>query len=391
MRNLAEVCSIKTVETIIYKEQEYTKVKKYTLNENAYTFIAQAGFSVGDKVVFIGEGALIPASNKDFEFLRAKCYLEKLDAFRIKPSKMCGEISMGILMPMSILPKDRKVGSDVTEELNIKKYEPEEDASPKKENKFKSFMFKYLKPIAKLIWSKKDSSEEFPTWLISKTDEDNIQHKTNLLQTFAEEPAYITVKMEGQSGTFIFDGNFYCCSRNKAYLKKVDNNYWNVAEKYDLKTILTNAYKETGHHFAIQGEICGPSIQNNIYDFESLTLFVFNIKNIDTGEYMSWDCLKQFCNRYKLMPVSELVTVNHLKEFVTEDTLHEIEENFVERLSFEIEDKNGYKEIKNSLDKKIDNKKIFHHEGIVIRTCNQKFSCKFKSKQYALWFSGKEG
>lgn len=27
MRNLAEVCSIKTVETIIYKEQEYTKVK----------------------------------------------------------------------------------------------------------------------------------------------------------------------------------------------------------------------------------------------------------------------------------------------------------------------------------------------------------------------------
>lgn len=57
------------------------------------------------------------------------------------------------------------------------------------------------------------------------------------------------------------------------------------------------------------------------------------------------------------MPVSELVTVNHLKEFVTEDTLHEIEENFVERLSFEIEDKNGYKEIKNSLDKKIDNKK----------------------------------
>lgn len=61
---------------------------------------------------------------------------------------------MGILMPMSILPKDRKIGTDVTEELNIKKYEPEEDASPKKKINSKVLCLSILNLLQNLFGAK---------------------------------------------------------------------------------------------------------------------------------------------------------------------------------------------------------------------------------------------
>ena len=174
MRYLAEVCSIKNVETITYKEQTYDKIKKYTLNENAYTFVSAGDFKPNDKVIFIGEGALIPETNTTFEFLRKTCYSPKYKAFRIKPIRMAGEISVGLLMPMTLLKKDYTIGSDVTKELNIRKYEPSEDASPVNTNgkpTFKKFVFKYFPWLARLLWKKSTGGTAFPSWLISKTDE----------------------------------------------------------------------------------------------------------------------------------------------------------------------------------------------------------------------------
>ena len=391
MRNLAEVCTIKSAETITYNNQVYTKVQKYSLNENAYEFVAQAGFTVGEKVIFIGEGAMIPASNANFEFLRSKCFSPKWNMFRIKPQKMCGLISMGILMPMNIVDKDYKIGSDLTDTLAIQKYEDMEDASPKKhENKIKSFLFHYFRPLAKLIW-KSTVSEEFPTWLISKTDETNIENCTEDLEKYADSPYYVTGKMEGQSGSFVLDkkNKFYCCSRNCAYTKPVDNTFWTVAKKYGIEKILKDYYKKNKEHLIIQGEICGPAIQRNIYKFNTLHLFVFNIKSIERNEYLSFEEIATFCLKNNLKMVPTVKFGIKLFDFVNKNNINTVRENIVEKFSFMPTNDDSVPSTEIS-DSKIDNKKRFHMEGIVIRTKDQKFSCKFKSPQYALWFSGKD-
>ena len=99
MRYLAEVCSIKNIETITYKGQTYDKIKKYTLNENAYTFVSAGDFKSNDKVIFIGEGALIPETNSNFEFLRKTCYSPKYKAFRICQISFLKKIKTAINVP----------------------------------------------------------------------------------------------------------------------------------------------------------------------------------------------------------------------------------------------------------------------------------------------------
>lgn len=398
MRNLAEICSIKESFEIVYKGETYTKVRKYTLNENAHTFISAGNFKNNDLVVFIGEGSLIPETNSDFEFLRKSSYSTKRKAFRIKPIKMCGEISMGLLMPLSVLPEGKyKIGQDVTKLLNITKYEPIEDASPIQQKKsIKSFMFRYLPFIASLIWKKSIAGgSAFPSWLISKTDEDNIEYRLDDIEKYGENGYYNSTKMEGQSGTFFINykkflfwnsSKLVCCSRNIAYYKYVDNNYWNVAKLYNLENVLKTYNKNHDTNIAIQGEICGDGIQGNIYKFDKLHLFIFNVKDIKTNRYYNYDEILDFIKETNLTMVPVLQEGEQLKDFVNKENLEEVRQNYVERLGFKIV---GQNQIEHNFYDKIDNNKTFHDEGIVIRSKIHGLSCKFKSKEYALWFANK--
>ena len=390
MRNLAEIVTVKSVEDITYNGKHYDNIVHVTLNENAFDFTTQRGCKVGDYMVFIGEGSLIPASNKNFEFLRARCYKEQYDAFAIKPMKLAGIISMGLLIPVDVLPhgKKYKVGQDVTDVLGIKKLEDLEDASPKKEkNVFKCFMYKYLPKIARLIWGRNKESQEYPSWLISKTDETNLENIPEQLDKYYGSTWYVTAKMEGQSATFILEKNkFYVCSRNVAYKKNDGSRLWKVAEKYDIEKVLRRFYEKTGIHLAIQGELCGPDIQKNIYKFTDYHLFIFNAKDLDHNKYLDYDELVLLCKFYGLEMVPVLKDGILLSEFITKDTIDKVRDEFVETLSFTIETE---EKIAHHNDLVIDNKGVFHDEGVVIRTKDMKFSCKLKSREYALWFSGK--
>lgn len=391
MRYLAEICPIKNIETITYKGQTYDKIKKYTLNENAYTFVSAGNFKPNDKVIFIGEGALIPETNSNFEFLRKTCYSPKYKAFRIKPIRMAGEISVGLLMPMTLLNKDYNIGSDVTKELNIRKYEPSEDASPVNTNgkqTFKKFVFNYFPWLARLLWKKSTGGTAFPSWLISKTDENNIEYVTDQLDYHGNASYNASVKMERQSSTMFIERNkLVCCSRNVAYYVKVDNNYWNVATNLNIEKKLKTYNKIHNTNVAIQGEICGPGIQDNIYKFNKLMLFIFNVKDIKNNRYYSKEEIEEFCKETGLTHVPYIRTGLKLSDFVNGKNLDEVRTNIIEKCFFKIHEPNelefGF------TDEKINNKDLFHNEGLVIRTDSQSFSCKFKSKEYALWFSGK--
>ena len=86
-------------------------------------------FKPGDRVVYIEIDSIVPDC-KTFEFLRDR-------KFRVKTIKLRGQVSQGLIMPMDILPpRTYKVGEDVTDILNIKKYDPQDDKERKliKEN-----------------------------------------------------------------------------------------------------------------------------------------------------------------------------------------------------------------------------------------------------------------
>ena len=76
------------------------------------------GFKVGDLIVYIEIDSVLP-DKPEFEFMRKY-------KFRVKTIKLRGQVSQGLVLPLSILGTNPYgEGADVTETLGIKKYDPE--------------------------------------------------------------------------------------------------------------------------------------------------------------------------------------------------------------------------------------------------------------------------
>jgi len=172
--------------------------------------------------------------------------------------------------------------------LKIRKYEPIEEASPNKSDipTWVKFCLKHssIRWIGK-IWQKKNTANgNFPSNLISKSDETTIQNNKSILEKYSDSEIIVTAKMEGQSFTVIPEFKkkkligAYVCSRNNAYYTGY-NTFWQCMRNYDIINKMKKLYKETGKAYIIQGEQVGPGIQQNIYNFKQNKWFVFTIKD----------------------------------------------------------------------------------------------------------------
>ena len=259
--------------------------------------VKKGEFKAGDLVVYIVIDTVLP-ERAEFEFLRTK-------HFRIKPIRLRGEESAGICFPLNILPnytpatgaapydlpsygapKDRLAileGWDVTDALAIKHYE---------------------KPIpAELAGQAKGM---LPGFLIM-TDEDNLRTYPDALPELWGRPYYITRKDDGCSGTFYVNGEeFGVCSRRIDLKESEGNGFWRMARKYDLMNVLRTEFP--GENWAIQGEVCGPGIQDNRIGLTELELHIFNLFNIKTRTCANYDKLVEFCKRYNLIRVTDIVS-----------------------------------------------------------------------------------
>lgn len=245
-------------------------------------------FKVGDLVVYIEIDTILP-EKKEFEFLRDR-------KFRIKTIKLKGQVSQGLVVPLSFLPKDNYVeGQDVSEIIGVKKYDPEGEAELKaleekervEKNKLKKFLMR--NSLIRKLFTKK-SGRKFPEFM-SKTDETRIQATPNLLQELQNVNLVLTEKLDGCSSGFYLvkkkkffglftDYIFGVCSRN-IHLPKEDNSvYWQIAKKYNIKDKLKKLIQD-GEFVYIQGEIVGPKISNgsgkNIYELKENDLYIFNL------------------------------------------------------------------------------------------------------------------
>lgn len=285
---------------------------------------------IGDKIVYIEIDSRCPANAEWAHFLAPRNY-------KVKTIKLRGQISQGLIMPMSILPaSDYTVGQDVAKILGIEKIQddyvvpivsPEQRMKSKRPDLFKKKWFKHFmryewfrKIAFKWIFRKAPREGKFPTQFefVKKTDETRIQSCPEILEN--KNPMIVSEKLEGSSSTYILERvgkkkfKFYVCSRNVCQTTEKqkcfydENVYWIIANKYHIQEKLTGIMTACPQwkYVAIQGEIVGPKICGNIYGLEDYDFYVFNFISPDEGRYGSLkarDIVRSY--GFKFVPILE--------------------------------------------------------------------------------------
>ena len=376
MRNMAYVVTVKDVKPIEGKDRiEYVSFK-----ENDYSVIAQKGLKTDDKVVYIEVDSILPVDEK-FEFLRSRCFKESLNGFLIKAMKMNGLYSFGIVFKPSDLGLDAselKSKQDLTDTLGVRKYEPIEDRSPV-ENKLpplkkriKSLLMRYslTRPIGRKLFVKSLEKEDFPTWLIPKSDEDNLANNPEWFEKYKNSDNYITVKMEGKSVTCYFEDKKFLWFKKSIF--KVFGRNVPLTEKKELEFFKSIGDKIKNSHVILQGEYCAPHVQRGIYKNGS-HFYIYKIRDLLTNQYYTYEQMQNFASAHGL----ELVPLvdKKLNDFESIEDIY----NFADKIYFKEGD----------ISKIITNKSKFtkNHEGIVVRSNDinkNNWSFKVKSREYQL-------
>jgi len=229
------------------------------------TVVKKGVHKEGDKVVFITIDTIVPRCQWS-EFLVDQKNPKK--PIRLKNIKLRGEYSSGLVVSLGEFPlflNDFEVGKDLTELLSIQKYVKELPANLSGE-----------------------TEGDFPTHIVSKTDEDNGLNDPEMVKTVLEQDPYITItqKLDGSSITIIVeDGEIkQVCSRNLAKKNTESSTFWQSAKKLKIPANWTGV---------IQGEMCGNGIQKNRLKLQKVKIFVFQIKV--NRAYMTYDAMAKFC------------------------------------------------------------------------------------------------
>lgn len=256
---------------------------------------------VGDWVVYCEIDSFLPI-REEFEFLRESSYKKMGDqeGFRLKTIKLRGQISQGLVLPISIFGDfswTAYEGLDVTERLGIVKYEP---------------------PIPAELAGKVKGS--FPSF-IPKTDEERVQNiavEYSALCFSSQHQFYVTEKLDGSSATYyIKDGEFGVCSRNLELLETEGNTFWKVARELDLE----NKMKSLGRNISLQGELIGEGIQGNRYNLKGQTVKFFTAFDIDKYQRIPFMIMVAMLDKMGLECVPVL---NEKPAFLLPDTVEEM-------------------------------------------------------------------
>jgi RNA ligase (TIGR02306 family) len=156
----------------------------------------------------------------------------------------------------------------------------------------------------------------FPT-VVPKTDQERIQNLTEELKTWQSNSAFtweVTEKLDGSSMTvFVHDDRVGVCSRNWALKETAGNTLWAVARREQL----IEKVRQTGRNLALQGELIGEGIQGNAYNVKGQDFRLFDIYDIDRGEYLGPVERRVFAETHGIKHVPVIATEMVIEEWVT--------------------------------------------------------------------------
>ena len=218
-------------------------------------------FKPGDLGVYFEIDSFLPV-RAEFEFLRGSSY-KKTDimgeGFRLRTMKFRGQISQGLLLPISIfpsIPEDVTVGTDVTELLGVRKWEIEERAT-----------------TGGTVVGTLPSD-------VPHTDETRLQAMPELLEAFRGKQYYISTKMDGSSHSIsIDDAGFHVTGHNYEYKDDDSSAFYRFVKNRGFKSAMEQ-YMEANsiRTLTIQGEFCAPGIQKNRLRLSRPEWYVFTVR-----------------------------------------------------------------------------------------------------------------
>ena len=241
-------------------------------------------FQEMDPAVYFEVDSFLPIA-PEYEFLRATSY-RKTDimgeGFRLRTMKFRGQISQGLLLPVSsfpAIPTDAEVGTDVTELLGVKKWEIEERITTGGTM------------IGTLPYD------------IPHTDETRVQAEPDLIQAFAGRPYYISTKMDGSSHSVGIDENgFHVTGHNYEYKDDGKSPFYELVKSMGLQEKMEAfAADNKLSVFTIQGELCAPGIQKNRLKLTKPAWYVFTIR--ENGKRVGLTRMLEICEKLQLESV----------------------------------------------------------------------------------------
>ena len=247
--------------------------------------VAKKGeYQVGQLAVYLEVDSWVPTSIASFltKAGHEPKEFEGVKGERLRTVKLRGQLSQGLLLPISILPTTTviEVGNDVTDTLGIVKWE---------------------RPISPQLYGQAKGS--FPSFL-RKTDQERVQNIGRTLESYIDQTFEVTIKLDGSSCTiFVKDEEDGVCSRNLELKQNEDNAFWRIALEYDIHKKI-RAY---GKNLAVQGELIAPNIQSNYEKVNKPEFYVFDVFDIDKQEYMLPKERQEFC---KLLDIPHVPIVD---------------------------------------------------------------------------------
>jgi RNA ligase (TIGR02306 family) len=273
--------------------------------------VKKGEFKPGDLCVYLEIDSWLDSSIPAFQ---ADVFVERYTnwgtkrGMRLKTIKLRKQISQGLVLPISDfaeLTGDLSEGYDVTEILNIEKWEPAEETQSNGPNKVAG-------------------GGKFPSF-IRKTDQERVQNYVNELPKHADETFEVTIKLDGSSMTIFHVGkgsehyahvvedmetralakkSFFgkllhkakkvvglvktpecitgVCSRNIELPINEGNHFSTYVREHNLLDKL----KAAGKNVAVQGELLAPTIQQNHEKVGGFEFHVFDVFDIDKQEYL---------------------------------------------------------------------------------------------------------
>lgn len=233
-------------------------------------------FQPMDAAVYFEIDSFLPV-RPEFEFMRASSYRNTDimgEGFRLRTLRFRGQISQGLLLPLSRFPEipdDTAIGTDVTEQLGVRKWEIEERATTGGT------------VVGTLPYD------------IPHTDETRVQEKPELIQAFAGLEYYISTKMDGSSHSVgIDESGFHVTGHNYEYKDDGSSAFYTLVNARGYKEKMEAYLKEHGlKTLTVQGEFCAPGIQRNRLRLSRPEWYVFTIR--EDGKRVGLSRMLQVC------------------------------------------------------------------------------------------------
>lgn len=314
---MRELATIRTV--ISLKPIEGADLIEVARVDGWSCIVKKGEFQEGDKGIYFEIDSFLNGEDERFKFLEKNfiIYDNKIGT-RLRTIRLRGQLSQGLMLPLNKFTEAQglEVGTDLTEILKVKKWEPPIDAQL----------------AGEVIGI-------FPHFII-KTDQPRIQNIASQIEENQGNTFECSIKLDGASMTvYRFDRaknkegvtftDYGVCSRNYNLRETANNSLWKVARKNKM----LDALNTIGRNIAFQGELIGEGISGNNENIKGQDFYLYDIYDIDNQQYLSVEDRTKIINfmnqngfPIKTVPILGNVALNHtidqLLEMADGESLH---------------------------------------------------------------------